>query len=287
VKTELAALESLSQAGNMDSLQIVVHQPAPPRAREVQEPAPGIGDARPRPVEAKRRQQSERNAAEKPPAESRAEAAATAFSPALVDSLYQAALAAMEKADWRQAAFNLEKIRLLQPDYRDVIDLLARVRVNLITAEKAEVEAGAQKSSGSNVFVGGAIATIGAFVALIVLPFIGVVLISPTIRARYHIFRGDYTAAAHIYEKLLVRRPHRKKLFSTLAGLYLRLERRDEAALKVYERVLQLNLAGRHRDEINSIVSHNYLAKGRTDPNVIDVLEDALKAERQKQKSGK
>jgi tetratricopeptide (TPR) repeat protein len=287
VKTELATLDSLTRTGKKDSLQIAAHQPALPQAEKALETTPGTREARSEPAEVKRGQQSERNAGKTTPVKPRAEAAATAFSPTLVDSLYLAALAAMEKEEWRQAAFNLEKIRLLQPGYRDVVDLLARVRVNLISAEKSEGETGSQKSDGSNVFVGGAIATIGAFIALIVLPFIGVVLISPTTRARYHIFRGHYAEAVHIYEKLLVRRPNRKKLFAALAGLYLRLGRRDEAALKVYERVLQLNLAGSNRDEINSIVSHIYLTKGRTDPNVIEVLEDALKAERQKQKRGK
>ena len=283
VKIELAALDSLSPSGKKDSLQISLNQP-----RQVEQPtekvfaaSPGSRGVRRKLVEVKSGSGYGKIAR---PIRPRAE---IVTSPTLLDSLYQLALAAMEKEDWRRAAFNLEKIQLLQPNYREVVDLLAQTRVNLASAGKPEVTAGPQKSSDPNMFIGGAIAALGAFIALIVLPFIGVILVSPTARVHYHIFRGHYAEAAQIYEKLLARRPGRKKLYPALANLYLRLGRRDEAALKIYEMALQLNLANRHREEINLIVSNYYLTKGRTDAGVIEVLEDALKAERLKQNQGK
>jgi tetratricopeptide (TPR) repeat protein len=284
VKSDLAAADSLRHTEKSDSLQTALVQPAQQAAEKVLETPLQARDTRQRPVETKNRKPYSKRTGKTPPFKPEVEATPSASSHALLDSLYLSALAAIKEEDWRQAAFNLEKLQLLQPAYKNVVDLLALVRVNLIS-KKLESEAEAQ--SGRYIFVGGAIASIGAFIALIVLPFIGVILISPTIRAHYHIFRGHYVEAAQIYEKLLVRRPNRKKYFSALANLYLRLGRRDETALKVYEMVLQLNLAVRNREEINSIVSHNYLTKGRTDANVIEVLEDALKAERLKQKSGK
>lgn len=286
VKTEFAALDSLPAIEKKDSLQISLNQPRPVEqpAEKVFAAGSGSRDVRRKSVQVKRGPRYGKIA---PPTQPPAEAVTTAPSYALLDSLYQSALVAMGKEDWRQAAFNLEKIRLLQPNYRETVDLLARTRVNLASAGKFETVAEPQKGSNPNLFVGGAIAAFGAFIALIVLPFIGVILISPTARVQYHIFRGQYAEAAQIYEKLLVRRPTRKKLYSALANLYLRLGRRDEAALKIYEIALQLDLAGRNREEINSIVSNNYLTKGRTDASVIEVLENALKAERLKQNQGK
>jgi len=283
VKTELSALDSLPPMEKKDSLQIALNQPrkAEQPAEKVFEASSSSRDVRRKLVEVKNGPRSGKIARQTPP---RAEVVP---SYALLDSLYQSALAAMEKEDWRQAAFNLEKIQILQPNYREVIDLFARTRVNLASAGKPEVSAEPQKNTGPNVFVGGAIAAFGAFIALIVLPFIGVILISPTARVHYHIFRGQYAEAAKIYEKLLVRRPSRKKLYPALANLYLRLGRRDEAALKIYEMALQFNLADHNREEINSIVSNNYLTKGRTDASVIEVLENALKAERLKHNQGK
>jgi tetratricopeptide (TPR) repeat protein len=62
-----------------------------------------------------------------------------------LDSLYQTALAAMIKEDWMQAAFALEKLQILQPNYRDVADLLARTRVRLNMASTADLRIRAEK----------------------------------------------------------------------------------------------------------------------------------------------
>ena len=280
VQTQLAALDSLPRSEKKDSSQVALKQVVHPAEKTFE----ASSNARRKLVEVKNKPRYEKMTRPAQPTQSRVE---VVTSYARLDSLYQSALAAMNKADWQQAAFNLEKIQLLQPNYREVVDLLAQTRVNLALAGKPEAAAESQQSGGASVFVGGAIAALGVFFALIVLPFIGVVLVSPTVRVRYHIFRGQYAEAAQIYEKLLARRPNRKKLYPTLANLYLRLGRRDEAALKVYEMALQLDIAERKREEINSIVSNNYLTKGRTDARAIEVLEDALKAERLKQKKRK
>jgi hypothetical protein len=71
-----------------------------------------------------------------------------------------------------------------------------------------------------------------------------------------------------------------------LANIYLLLGRHDEQALKIYKAILQLNIATPKRDEINTIVAQNYLTEGRTDSDAIEVLENALKAERLKQNHG-
>ena len=282
VPTPLTALDSLPRSAKQDSSPVARESKAQ-LAEATFKTHANSPRARRKLVEIKNKPHHEKMA---PPVQPTASRPEVVISHARLDSLYQTALVAINQADWQQAAFNLEKIQLLQPNYREVVDLLAQTRVNLASAEKPEAAAKSPQG-GASVFVGGAIAALGVFFALIVLPFIGVVLVSPTVRVRYHIFRGQYAEAAQIYEKLLVRRPNRKKLYPTLANLYLRLGRRDEAALKVYEMALQLDIAERHREEINSIVSNNYLTKGRTDARAIEVLEDALKAERLKQKKRK
>ena len=279
VPTPLTALDSLPRSAKQDSSSVARESMAQ-LAEATFKTHANSPRARRKLVEIKNKPRYEKMPHPAQPTEPRAEVATS------LDSLYQTALVAINQADWQRAAFNLEKIQLLQPNYREVVDLLAQTRVNLASVGKPETAA-MPPQGGASVFVGGAIAALGVFFALIVLPFIGVVLVSPTVRVRYHIFRGQYAEAAQIYEKLLVRRPNRKKLYPTLANLYLRLGRRDEAALKVYEMALQLDIAERHREEINSIVSNNYLTKGRTDARAIEVLEDALKAERLKQKKRK
>jgi tetratricopeptide (TPR) repeat protein len=130
---------------------------------------------------------------------------------------------------------------------------------------------------------GNSLVYIGAFAALVVLPLLGFIFFSTAPRVAFHRRRKNHLAALKAFEKLLERNPQKVNLYAPLAELYLRLGRHDERALKIYKMVLQLNLATPKRDEINAIVAQKYLAEGRTDSEVIEVLENALKAESRKQ----
>jgi len=163
----------------------------------------------------------------------------------------------------------------LQPTYRDTEGLLAEARANFRLAAES-VEAG--KETGNSSFtVGGAVA------ATFLFSLLGFIALSPATRARFHLLRGKYTAAAQIYERILARHPNRVKLYSLLANIYLLMGRRDEQAMKIYKMILQLNLTLGNRDEVSAIVAQNYLTEGRTDSDAIEILENALKAEQRRQ----
>lgn len=191
------------------------------------------------------------------------------------DSLYQAALAAIQGADWAQAVTILEKLQLASPEDANLIDLLAQARTNLqIRAVSVpHKEAGSGKSL---VMIGGVLA------AIIMLPLIGFITFSPTLRARVSLLRGDYQNAAKIYERMLQQKPGRLKLYPVLADIYLMTGRRDEQALKIFKTILQLNLITANRDEITAAVAQTYLSQGRIDADAIKVFEDALQAEYRK-----
>jgi tetratricopeptide (TPR) repeat protein len=196
--------------------------------------------------------------------------------PSAPDSLYQTALAAIQKEDWAQAAALLEKLQAASPEDANLIDLLAQARTNLqISAVDAPVEQ-ARSSGHSMVMIGGVLA------ALIVLPLIGFVTLSPTLRARVSLMRGDYQGAAQIYERMLQQNPGNLKFYPILADIYLMTGRRDEQALKIFKTILQLNLITANRDEITTAVAQTYLSQGRTDADAIRIFEDALQAEYRK-----
>ncbi|MGH7456459.1 MAG: tetratricopeptide repeat protein, partial [bacterium] len=196
---------------------------------------------------------------------------ATQASLAQAEALYQEADLAIEKREWMEAVVALEKLQLVQPGYRDAAGRLAEARAHLTVA-----------AGGSSEWLYVA----GALCALVLFPVAGFVVFSPATRARFHLLRGNYIAAAQLYEKVLQRRPGRVKLYSLLANIYLLMGRQDEQALKIYKAILQLNIATHKRDEINTIVAQNYLTEGRTDSDAIAVLESALKAERLKLNQG-
>jgi tetratricopeptide (TPR) repeat protein len=214
-----------------------------------------------------------------PPSPS-AEPATASF--AFLDSLYQVALQEIKKENWSQAVAVLERIQSSQPAYRDVADRLVQARVLLNLTKKFEVKLKPRGTGEPALFIGGALAAMGAFTALVLLPLIGVILFSPTFRAHYHLWRNDHNAAAQIYERALERHPSRVKYYPPLANIYLRQGRKDEKAIKVYRMILQLNLVVRNREEIDSIVTQNYLAAGKAQTDVIEVLESALKAEQRR-----
>lgn len=121
--------------------------------------------------------------------------------------------------------------------------------------------------------------TIEVMAILGALILLGFMVFSPPIRARWHLFRCNYSAAAEIYEKLLTRRPDRLKLYSTLAEIYLLLPRNDAQALQVFKKVLQFNLDTPNREEIDAIVVQSYLKDGSADAEAVTILENALRAE--------
>jgi hypothetical protein len=125
---------------------------------------------------------------------------------------------------------------------------------------------------------------LGPFFAALILLSCFVFLISlPGTRARIHLWRGHPDAAAKIYEGKLQRNPRKVKLYLPLANIYLQMQRKDENAIKIYKTILQLNLAADEREKFSEMVAQKYLAEGRTDAEVIEVLENVLKAETRKQ----
>ncbi len=119
----------------------------------------------------------------------------------------------------------------------------------------------------------------GAMAALGMLIWLGFIVFSPTARARWHLFRCNYTTAAEIYERLLARHPGRLKLYCILAEIYLLLPRNDAQALKVFKKVMQFNLDTPNREEIDTIVVQSYLKNDSADAEAVTVLENALRAE--------
>lgn len=195
-----------------------------------------------------------------------------------LDSLYQVALAAEEKGNRMQAVVALERLQVLQPNYRDVVDRLAEAHANLNWVAISGAVTQADNSGDPASFL-----ISGALAALIVFPLAAFLVFSPTSRARFYLWRKDHTVAAQTYERILERHPGRAKHYPTLANIYLLQNRRDERAMQVYKTALQLNLAVNNREKINAIVAQNCLTEGRRDSDAIEALEKKLKAMRCKQ----
>ncbi len=177
--------------------------------------------------------------------------AITVASGANLDSLYQQALAALEREDWKSAVITFERIKFVQPDYRNLNDLAAVARTNLLRQAKALPLPA--KTAGNKVSTA---MIIGIVVAGIGLALLGsLFIISRTGRALFYRWRGDDISAALLYERIIAQKPDRIRAYPPLAEIYLRLNRRDATAMRIFQRVLTLNLPTRHRAEIHAIVA--------------------------------
>lgn len=181
-----------------------------------------------------------------------------------LDSLYRQAMAAVERQDWMRALIALERVQLVQPDYREAEKFVALSRANLLKQAKA-ADSGIA-ISGSHVLV-----------VVVGVSLLGFLFSLPTNRARLHRLFGNYAGAALIYERLVVHKPSRMKLYPPLAEAYLRLDRRDATAMRIYKRVLELNLPTPLRAELHNVVTGYNLDEVQTRWHVNEVLDSRLK----------
>ncbi len=195
-----------------------------------------------------------------------------------IDTLYQHGVTALQTSDWLQAVLAFEKVKMLNPAYKDVENKLADARFNLKRNGNM-----AAKTDAKNT---GALLWIGSGVSLLLLPMVGAFAFSPTLRARVYLSQGHYLKAARIYENFLKKKPERVALYPILANIYLLEDQRDENAIRVFETTLKLNVLTQRRAEINSIVSDYYLSQGRTDGNAIAIMERELDKKLKKLSSG-
>jgi len=194
---------------------------------------------------------------------------------------YENGLAEFNKGDWLQAIIAFEKVKELDPQFRDVNEKLAAAKENIASmssksannASLQDSESGSAKSQ--NWFTWGAI-----FTAIFV-PLLGTMMFSPTTRAKLYLLQGKYDRASRIYEQLLYKRPERHKFYITLANIYLIGNRTDETALRVYETVLQMNISPLLKQRLSTAVQYNFLKQGQGDNDAqqISYLEDELRRE--------
>ena len=189
--------------------------------------------------------------------------AANAPNAAQLDLLYQQGLAAIEQQDWMQALIKLERVQVLQPNYLQTTNLIAEARTNLLKQAQAT-------DSNFSFSLESVLFSVGGFALL------GVVLWLPTPRARLYRLLGKHTRAALIYERLVARKPSRMKLYPPLAEAYLRLDRRDATAIRIYKRVLELNLPTSLRAELHNIVTGYNLDEVQTRWHVKEVVDSRL-----------
>jgi tetratricopeptide (TPR) repeat protein len=189
----------------------------------------------------------------------------------LVRNFYEEALDLIQKEEWLQAGVVLEKVKLIEPNYQNTEFLLDQVKQNLTMSSvmnaKGKFAAGSKsRNSGFILF--------GFLAGAVMLP-VGLLLLSPTTRARYYILLKKYDKAREIYEGMLTKKQHNIKLYITLANIYINERRIDEVAIRIFERAIQYN--DNLKIQLEPIVNRYYLEKSKTSDNPIHLLDEKLR----------
>jgi len=180
-----------------------------------------------------------------------------------VDLLYRQGLAAFEQQDWMQALIKFERLQSMQANYLETEKFIGLSRAKLLKKAKA---------ADSNF----SFSLVEVLLGVGGLAVLGFVLWLPTNRARLHRLFGNHASAALIYGRLVAHKPSRMKLYPPLAEAYLRLDRRDATAMRIYKRVLELNLSTSLRAELHNIVTRYNLDEVQTRWHVKEVVDSRL-----------
>lgn len=191
--------------------------------------------------------------------------------------LYQEGEEALKKEDWLKAVIAFGKAEMINPTFRDVKMNLAKARAELDKQSKLtenKIYRADQKNIGKVVglLIGGGF----------VLPIIGVLIFGPSLRGRLYLFLGLHDKSSKLYLHLVDKGTISDKLLLALLHLYLIENRRDELAIKIYERALRLNLGldKKKKGEVSSIVAHYYIKNWELNARAIDAkLEECIKRE--------
>ncbi len=125
----------------------------------------------------------------------------------------------------------------------------------------------AQESKNRVVIITGFILTV------VVLPVVGLIVVSPGVRARFYLLLGQRRRAIPIYESLLLKHPDMLWLYPALAKLYYRENRQDEQAMHVYKMIQHLAIKNKYADNLNANIVNRYLSNVDTIPVHIEIID--------------
>lgn len=193
------------------------------------------------------------------------------------DSLLLHARAAAKQEDWKAAAALYAQLEALDPENLKLRREAERARVHLLIAQtglaRVEARGTALPWLQLTIFV----CCLLLFVLLLYLAF------SLRVRVRYYIKRNELRRAAQVYENALQRKPQRFNLYAPLAEIYVRANRTDAAAMKVFKTILDLNLPTKERAAIAAMVSNQAKPGSANNTEVVHALEAVVRNAREQE----
>jgi tetratricopeptide (TPR) repeat protein len=198
---------------------------------------------------------------------------ATAQKEIMLDSLYRAGFRHKFNGNPVEALVAFSKIQNIEPNFRDVITEIADLgdiiekesrASNGLNSPASHDEYNMVKTSSASKIM------IGLAAAAVLLPTLGILFLYPSNRARIALMTGNRERACLIYESMLDKYPHKLKLYSNIASIYLTSNRSDEKAIQVYQKVIDLRLAAKNDYGKLFAILRGYNNRQITGPSIRD-----------------
>jgi len=203
---------------------------------------------------------------------------------------YKLGIMSIEQKRWESALENLnnaikyaitdeekeitkEKLRVVEVN----LDKETQMRAKVSLENPLAIAAGPAKTKGlqetSTMQTNLWIAIISTFASLLLITLLLFLPQFNPVKAKIYLWQKKYYKAASIYENA-ISKGKKVWFYPVLADIYLKLDRIDEDAIKVYDRAIYLNSNNR---KMVKIVADHYIKENRIGDRAIEVYEDALK----------
>jgi tetratricopeptide (TPR) repeat protein len=194
-----------------------------------------------------------------------------------LDKLYAEGNNYFDNGDWLKSIIVFEKLQQLKPGYRDVDEklLLAQNYSNNQNETDIAIDVSPGNAETRNWL--GSFIPVGLIISLSLIPLGIVFFMVPSGRVKLLLMQGKYQKAALIYESLLLKKPHKLKLYPELAQIYSFQNRKDETALKVYDISLQQDISTKLKEKLIELTDQKN--NNSTKHIEINTLEEQLRLE--------
>jgi len=179
-----------------------------------------------------------------------------------INIYYQRGLELIEQKDWLNALINFEKVKLVNPNYNDVNELIRQSNLKFNCSQK-DISA----PEPLDYIKWNPLLPVGICILAIFMSLGGVLMLFPITRARIYLLQKKYDKARQVYEDMLKYNPQNIKIYVSLSNIYSYENRNDEFAIKVFKRVIESNVSNDLKCHFTSIVNRYRLEQGKIESN--------------------
>lgn len=200
-----------------------------------------------------------------------------------LEKLYAEGNTYFDAGNWLQAIIVFEKLQQLQPGYLDVAEKILLAHKNSSVPDKTDLAIDSTTAFVAETPSSGKLFLAGVIISIFIIPLGIIFFIVPTGKAKFLLLQGKQEQAAQIYESILLKNPHKVKLYPELARIYLIQNRKDDAALKVYSISLEQNIKLKLKERLLALTDQKIIPS--VTQSEVDRLEEQLKSELEKLKN--